>query len=140
MRSALSGTWSYRAYHNEPDLAVPFGELRFATGRLRLEETAFGRIEGRVDGEGWGSWTEWGLDLRGEATYGDPFAIRLRGTATIAGEPWVYDYRAYLMPEWPHGAGGRRMLVGSVIRSTDRASHGAKAGLYAALHAVREGP
>ena len=134
--SPIDGTWSYRALHNDPDLDVAFGDLRFATAAMTLREEA-GRVSGRVVGEGWGTWTEWSLDLAGQFFGGYPSQLRLRGTNTIDGEPWIYDYRAFLMPHWPHGDGIREVLVGSVIRSNARASHQAVAGLYASLYAVK---
>lgn len=135
--SPLDGVWSYRAMHNDPDLDVPFDKLRFATGAMTLCEMSPGQVEGRVVGEGWGTWTEWSLNLTGRIFHDDPNQIRLRGTNLIEGEPWIYDYRAYLMPRWPGGDTDREVLVGSVIRSNSRKLHEATEGLFASFYAVR---
>lgn len=135
--SAFTGTYSYRALHNDPDLDRTFGDLRFATGRMDLRETAHGQVEGRVTGEGWGTWTDWFLNLRGQCFFGEPYSILLRGTNLIAEETWIYDYRGYLMPRWPGADGERDVIVGSVIRSSSRKLHDAQAGLFASFYAVR---
>ena len=89
-------------------------------------------------GEGWRTWTEWSLDLVWPGLFGGhPNQIRLRGTNVIEEETWIYDYRGYLMPRWPAADRPREVLVGSVIRSSSRELHDAKAGLYASFYAVR---
>ena len=135
--SPLRGVWSYRAMHNDPDLEKPFGDLRFATAAMTLEVPSPGEVRGSLAGEGWGTWTEWSLDLSGQVFGGHPNQIRLRGTNVIEGETWIYDYRGFLMPRWPAGDHTREVLVGSVIRSSSRELHDAEAGLYASFYAVR---
>lgn len=120
--------------HNDPDLEIPFDKLRFATGAMTLLEVSPGRVEGRVAGEGWGTWTEWSLNLTGQVCTNQ---IRLRGTNVIEGEPWIYNYLGYLMPRWPGGDTDREVLVGSVIRSNSRKLHDAAEGLFASFYAVR---
>lgn len=136
-RSPIDGVWSYRALHNDPDLDLPFDRLRFATGVMTLCEVVPGRVEGRVEGQGWGTWTDWSLNLKGQAFHGNPGEIRMRGTNVIAGEPWIYDYRGYLMPRWPGADTDREVMAGSVIRSNSRKLHDAAEGLFATFYAVR---
>ena len=126
-----------RAATTIPTSTRPFADLRFATGAMTLAEASPGRLEGRLVGEGWGTWTAWSLNLTGQAFHGNPSQIRLRGTNVIEGETWIYDYRGYLMPHWPGGDEVREVLVGSVIRSNSRKLHDAQEGLYASFYAVR---
>lgn len=129
----LAGLWSYRAFLNDPDLDRPFDDLRFATARLDLT-VAGDRLSGRLTGEGWGTWIDWGLKLAG-AVDGDGF--RLRGENVIEDELWVYDYAGRFAPDWPHALAPRDVLVGSVIRTAARARRQSAAGVHATFIAVR---
>ena len=129
----ISGIWSYRAFHNNADIGVPFNDLRFATARLDLRVSAT-VLTGSLRGEGWGTWTEWGLALTG--TYADG-AFAFRGENMINGETWVYDYRGTLLTPWSHATDPKPVLAGSVIRTAGREKHDALAGLSATFIAVK---
>ena len=47
MTSPFVGSWSYRSFQNNPDLAVPFNALRFGAGTLALTSRHSGRWLGR---------------------------------------------------------------------------------------------
>jgi len=49
MTSPFVGSWSYRSFQNNPDLAVPFNALRFGAGTLAL--TAAGWFSVGVSGK-----------------------------------------------------------------------------------------
>jgi hypothetical protein len=137
----LTGVWSYRAFYNEVDLAVPFDKLRFATGRLELALSADGTtVDGRLTGEGWGTWTDWSLRLSGRLEKPPSTALQWQGRNVIDGEDWVYDYRGHLLPPWSAATDPRHVLAGTVIRSTARAKHDAAAGLCASFLAVKRQP
>lgn len=136
--TAFSGVWSYRALYNREDLDTPFDQLRFATAELHLREPSFGMLEGRLVGTGWGTWTEWSLAITGEAFFGMPHQIRLRGSNEIDGETWIYDYQGFLLPQWPHAEDPHAVLVGSVIRTMARPKGDARSGVNAAFYAVKQ--
>jgi len=129
----IQGVWSNRAFLNEPDLDLPFNDLRFATARLELAVDA-GNVTGRLSGEGWGTWIAWSLDLAGTV---DADGFSLRGENVIDGEQWVYDYVGRFAPQWPHALSPRDVLAGSVIRTLGRERHQSLAGIHATFIAVR---
>ena len=47
------GRWTYRSFHNDPELSKAFNELRFGAGTLVLDEPDYGRLSGSLGGEGW---------------------------------------------------------------------------------------
>lgn len=130
----ITGLWSYRAFHNDPELATPFNDLRFATARLELGSPSGDRLEGLLSGEGWGTWIDWSLTLAGTVSED---TVTLRGQNMIEGETWVYDYKGMLMRPWNHATDPRLILAGSVIRTTGRKRHNAAAGLSATFVAVK---
>jgi len=127
------GVWSYRAFHNDPNIDAPFNDLRFATARLELRATGE-RLTGSLHGEGWGTWTEWSLALAGSYANG---AFEFRGENTIDDEVWIYDYRGTVLRPWDHATDPRPVLTGAVIRTAAREKHDAVAGLSATFIAVR---
>lgn len=129
----ISGVWTYRAFLNDPDIAKPFDDLRFATARLELAVTG-DAVKGELSGEGWGTWIDWRLELTG-AIEGDAFT--LRGENTIEDELWVYDYAGRAAPSWPHALAPRPVLTGSVIRTAERARRESLAGVHATFIAVK---
>ena len=135
--SLFSGTWSFRGLRNSEDLETPFDQLRFATALLTLREPSTGILEGDLVGVGWGTWTQWSLVLKGEAFFGTPNHLRLRGMNEIDGEPWVYDYEGFLLPSWPHADEPRTVLTGSLIRTAARSKLDARAGVFATFYAVK---
>jgi hypothetical protein len=74
------GRWTYRSFHNDPELSKEFNELRFGTGALVLDEPGYGRLSGSLGGEGWS------LSLVGGYTFGNPFTLRFQGSGDIGGE------------------------------------------------------
>jgi hypothetical protein len=132
MTSPFVGSWSYRSFHNNPDLAVPFDALRFGAGTLALTEPTFGQVSGTLGGPGWS------LALAGHYTYGNPNHARFQGSGDIDGEAWVYDYVGYLVPAWPNGVDQAPAIVGSVIRTLPHSNGQAAAGYVASFVAVRQ--
>lgn len=131
-RSPFIGTWSYRSFHNNPDLSVPFNQLRFGTGALELAQPSFDTLTGSLGGTGWN------LNPKGWVTYGTPTTIRFQGKGRIGGEEWVYDYMDFLSPNWPNGDGQRPAIVGTIVRTAAHSNGQAKAGYVASWIAVRQ--
>jgi len=132
MTSPFVGSWSYRSFQNNPDLAVSFDALRFGAGTLALTEPTFGQVSGTLGGPGWS------LALAGHYTYGNPNHARFQGSGDIDGERWVYDYVGYLVPAWPNGVNQTAAIVGSVIRTLPHSNGQAAAGFVASFIAVRQ--
>ena len=130
MASPFVGSWSYRSFHNFPDLNVEFNDLRFGAGTLVIEEPALGALTGTLGG------AQWSLALTGRLTYGNPFTVRFQGAGDIGGEAWVYDYHGFLAPAWPNGIDQRPAIVGTIVRTIP---HGqAEAGYVVSWIAVRQ--
>jgi len=127
----FSGVWSYRSLINNPELSLPFDDLRFGAGTLNLTEPESGKIGGSLGGTGWS------LSLVGTATDGAPPTLRWQGRGMIGGEEWVYDYLGYLVPDWPYGVAQIDTIVGTIIRTAPHSNGQAPAGYTATFFAVR---
>ena len=130
--SPFIGKWSYRSFHNNPDLSVSFNDLRFGAGTLELAQPSFDTLTGSLGGP------DWNLNLQGWVSYGTPPTIRFQGKGEIGGEEWVYDYMGFLSPHWPNGDGQRPAIVGTIVRTVPHSNGQAKAGYVASWIAVRQ--
>lgn len=131
MSSPFLGTWTYRSFQNNPDLATPFGQLEFGRANLVIEEPQPGVVGGAIGGTGWS------LSLRGAIAAGTPDTIRFQGTGEIDGETWVYDYLGFLAPDWPAGVSQRPAILGTIIRTVAHSQGQSPAGVVASWIAVR---
>jgi hypothetical protein len=129
---SAEGTWSYRSFINDPDLAVNVNEILFGAGTLEISEPSFGILTGTLGGAGWS------LALTGAISYGNPFALRFQGVGEINDETWIYDYVGYLIPPWPNGIDQRGAIAGSVVRTVPHSNGQAPAGFVASFIAVRQ--
>ncbi|PSJ42984.1 hypothetical protein [Allosphingosinicella deserti] len=126
------GIWAYRSLLNDPDLATDFDKLEFGRGTLTIEQAGPAQLGGSIGGPGWS------LTLRGSFGFGSPMQVRFQGKGDVDGVPWVYDYIAWLVPDWPASAKGQQVdaLVGSVTRTIFHGS--GPAGEVASFYAVRQ--
>ena len=76
----LIGTWTYRSFVNNPDLSVPFNNLEFGRGNIRIDAAPMNEFKGLIYGEGWQ------LELNGSTNYGYPFVVRFQGKGIVGGE------------------------------------------------------
>ena len=127
------GSWTYRSFNNDPDVNKAFNDLEFGRGTIVIAEAPFAALVGTIGGPGWS------LTLKGSRSYGAPIQARFQGTGVVGGEPWAYDYTAYLVPDWPNGVNQRAALVGSVVRTIPHSQGQAPAGVVASFFAVRQG-
>ena len=127
------GTWTYRSFINNPDIAVDFNDLEFGRGTLTIDDFAPSGFGGRLSfGE------TYQFRLFGASSFGDPFSVRFQGVgdaADSAGQ--VYDYVGYLAPIWPNGVDQRRAIVGSAVRTVPHDGGKAKAGVVASWIALK---
>lgn len=108
---SLAGTWTYRSFLSDPNLATAFDALEFGRGNITIEEAPMGVLKGRIFGDGWG------LDLNGSIGYGTPWSVRFQGVGIIGGSQWIYDYIGWVVPAWPNGIDQRPAIVGSIVRT-----------------------
>ena len=124
--------------HHSPDevgndaqkaLSLIFGE-----GKLTIEATAPTLFRADLDFGGSG------MDLFGEIAEGagiNPTVLTITG----AGRPktstagWVYQYKGYVVPQWPEGDNQVPVIVGTVIRTVPH--NGGAAGVTASFVIVR---
>lgn len=108
---SLAGTWTYRSFNNDPNLATDFDALEFGRGNITIVDAPMGVFKGRIFGPGWA------LELNGSIGYGTPGAVRFQGAGVVGGAQWVYDYIGYVIPAWPNGVDQRPAMVGSIVRT-----------------------
>lgn len=109
MAASFVGTWSYRSFTNEPDLSVPFNDLRCGMGEMVLTEPAPGKVGGRLEGPGFS------LDLDGSTSLRDPSKIRFKRRGEINGETWEYDYQCFVVSNWTDEGEKVDTMVGSIV-------------------------
>ena len=112
----LVGTWTYRSFLNDPDLATQFNNLEFGRGNIEIEPAPMNEFKGRIYDVGWQ------LDLKGSITYGNPFTVRFQGKGVVGGEEWIYDYEGYVIRPWPNGINQRMAIVGTIVRTIPHSS------------------
>lgn len=134
-----TGHWAYRSFKNDPNLSHDLVQdtnsycLEFGQGTLQLVTDADGTLTGTIGGDGWH------LDLKGSVQLGNPATLWFRGSGTIGGAPWIYDYLCYVVPHIPEGVGQVPALVGSVTRAIphpDGNGGTSPAGVVASFFAV----
>jgi hypothetical protein len=137
---AISGTWTYRSYHNRSEiigedatraLAQIFGE-----GVFTFETVSSSDLGGTFD---MGA----GLILDLEGTIEPPandeplkFVIVGTGRDNTPTAGWQYDYKGFLAHKWPNGTNQIPSLVGTVIRAKPHGN--AQAGYVASFIAVKQ--
>ena len=91
------GSWTYRSFLNDADVSKAFNDLEFGRGTIVIEDAPIQSLKGTIGGPGWS------LALKGARAYGNPMHVRFQGVGIVSGEQWVYDYKGYLVPDWPNG-------------------------------------
>ena len=129
---ALTGSWTYRSFLNDPTPGVPFNSLFFAEAELVIDAFDPGSFSGRLVFPSGGEMT-----LIGASSFGNPFSVRFQGRGASPGiEDYVYDYVGYLVPVWPNGVDQVPAIVGSVVR-TEPHKPNAQPGQVASWIAVK---
>jgi len=134
-----TGQWAYRSFLNDPNLSHDLDYknntycLEFGQATLQIVANADGTLTGTIGGEGWQ------LDLKGSVQSGSPATLWFRGSGTVGGAPWIYDYLCYVVPNIPEGLNQVPALVGSVTRAIphpDGSGGTSPAGVVASFFAV----
>ena len=129
----LAGTWTYRSFLADPNVATPFNNLEFGRGNITVVDAPVGTFKGRIFGPGWA------LELSGSIGYGTPWSVRFQGKGNVGGSQWIYDYIGWVVPAWPNGVDQRPAMVGSIVRTIphpDGSGGTAPAGVVAQWIAV----
>lgn len=135
--SVLSGTWTYRSFHNRAALVDDSPRkalsLIFAEALFTFD-IAGDALTGRLD------WPGGGLNLTGTVQQPEPngslsVAIVGSGRTNTSTQGWQYDYRASLAYRWPNGVNQVPALLGTVIRTKPHS--GAPAGYVASFIALK---
>lgn len=133
---SLVGTWTYRSFLNDPNLATSFNNLEFGRGNIQIDEAPAGVLVGKIYDTGWA------LALNGSINGGYPGVVRFQGRGVVSGEEWIYDYLGFVVPPWPNGVDQRPAMVGSIVRTIPHSGGGpgtvAPAGVVCSWIAVRQ--
>lgn len=111
-KGAFTGKWVYRSFSVSKNPKDTLAKLALGLNELELTEQN-GQIVGKRTGQGVT------YDLTGNAFYAPKqgATIRLRGTATISGKTYNYDYFGYLIPAWSVGGVQPDTIMGTVLRT-----------------------
>ena len=134
----LTGTWTYRSFNNDPNLATPYDKYLFGSGYITITEAPMGVFQGKIGDTGWA------LELNGSINYGYPYVVRFQGRGVVGGEEWVYDYLGFVVPPWPNGVNQVPAMVGTIVRTIPHSGSSkrtvAPAGVTASWIAVWKAP
>lgn len=135
----LDGKWTYRSYHNSPELVAGDPQkaldLVFGEGVFEFTPVTYVKFKGTFEMGG-----DYKLELDAEIhpikDHGEvEIAITGCGIAGTPTEGWQYDYRGNFGHRWDDGVDQVPSFVGTVIRTKP---HGkAPAGYVASFIAVR---
>ena len=131
----LIGDWIYRSLLNNKTLTTPFNDLRFGAGIISFQHIAEDRISDSTLNMG-GNYL---LDLQGEIIRQNEiiYSIGWRGTG-IPDTPtagWIYDYKAFIAPNWEEATDKTIVLIGTVLRTVPH--NGALAGVTGTFYMVK---
>ena len=141
MSNLLVGKWTYRSFKKATLDPWFNGELEIHeadSGVLRatLVLVDFPAGNEPIDTSTWTSHRKQIVRWNGWVSYGDPFALRCRGTSTGLDADVVVDYLGYLLPQWTNGTANANLtLAGSMVRIKDNPF--GKQGNVAAWMAVK---
>jgi hypothetical protein len=131
------GSWTYRSFNNDPDLAADanVNNLLFGDGTLEITAPSSEKLGGTIGGSLAPNAT-WSLNLRGSIGYGSPGQVRFQGVGVVNGEEWIYDYIGWLVPVWPNSTDllQRAAIVGSVVRTVPHHGTNADGSMNSTIH------
>ena len=141
MATELTGTYTYRSFHNRPEPVDDFNQLRFGQLELRLAVDAGDQVTGLLVFPSAPGTEPLVMDVSGRTWAGPPerltFTWRGRSNTPIA--DFHYEYDGFVLPQWEAGVGQRVTVAGTVLRAADHGSGAtlARAGYTASFLAVR---
>lgn len=75
----LEGTWTYRSFINDPDIAKAFNDFEFGRGELTIDSFTPGSFSGRL---AFGDTYQ--FKLYGSSAFGNPYILRFQGIGDTA--------------------------------------------------------
>jgi len=108
---SLTGVWTYRSFHNDPDLNTAYDKYLFGSGYLTIDDAPAGVFRGKLGDTGFL------LACNGSTSYGYPGVVRFQGKGIVNGEEWIYDYLGFVVPAWPNGENQVPAIVGTIVRT-----------------------
>jgi hypothetical protein len=131
------GSWTYRSFNNDPDLAADanVNNLLFGDGTLEITAPSTEKLGGTIGGS-LAPNANWLLNLRGSIGYSSPGQVRFQGVGVVNGEEWIYDYIGWLVPVWPNSTDllQRAAIVGSVVRTVPHHGTNADGSMNSTIH------
>ena len=135
---SLTGVWTYRSFHNDPNLSTAYKDYLFGSGYITIDDAPMGVFRGRIGDTGWL------LECNGSINYGYPWVVRFQGRGIINGEEWIYDYLGFVIPPWPNGVNQVPAITGTIVRTIPHSGSAPKtvapAGVTASWIAVWNKP
>ena len=131
------GSWTYRSFQNDPNLADDsnVNNLLFGDGTIEITAPSSNTLGGTIGGS-LAPGASWLLNLRGSIGYGSPAQVRFQGVGLVNGEEWIYDYIGWLVPVWPNSTDllQRAAIVGSVVRTVPHHGTNADGSMNSTIH------
>jgi hypothetical protein len=127
IESCLYGVWTYRSFFNQTKAVKSLGDLLLAEAEMVFETALGGGIQGQLAFRSQPpKKSDARLTLKGSLQKGAPATVRFQGIGVEGTDAsgWIYDYIAYLIPDWPNERGQAAALAGSVIRTVPHAGGG----------------
>jgi hypothetical protein len=119
----LTGTWVYRSWNNDTNLASTPDSLVFGNGYIEIAPSPINEFSGLIYGpknannpNPFDKPFSWELQLKGSTNFGNPAAVRFQGKGVIDGNEWIYNYIGYVVPPWQNGINEKPAIVGSIVR------------------------
>ena len=138
--SLLNGNWTYRSFLNNPDMVGNDPEkalaLIFGEGTLSIDVTDETTLGAVLDFGGGAVMDLFSTIIAGSAIMPAVLMVTGTGREGTSTAKWVYQYWAYVVPNWPQGARQVPAIVGTVVRTIQHGS--GPAGVVASFVIVKQ--
>ncbi|OEJ62264.1 hypothetical protein BGM19_33845 [Streptomyces agglomeratus] len=137
----LTGTYTYRSFHNRPEIVDDFNKLWFAQAELRLAVDSAGAISGELVFPAEPGTEPQSMYITGKVSNSSPvtFTLTGKGQPDTSIADYHYEYDGIVLRHWETGVNQRMTLAGTVLRAKDHGSGTAvaPAGKTASFLAVK---
>jgi hypothetical protein len=138
----LTGSYTYRSFHNRPEPLDDFNRLRFGQLELRLSVQPDGTVTGTLVFPGPQGSEPAVMDATGRVSAWTPVQLSFtgKGRPNTGVADFHYEYDGTVLRHWETGVDQRLTLAGTVLRAKDHGSGAslAKAGYTASFLAVKQ--
>ena len=137
----LTGSYTYRSFHNRPEPVDDFNRLRFGQLELRVSVQPDGTMTGALVFPAPPGMEPALMDVSGRVAAWSPAHVSFtgRGRPGTSIADFHYEYDGVVLRHWEAGVDQRLTLAGTVLRAEDHGSGAtlAKAGYTASFLAVK---